>query len=77
MLPMLNAGFEKVSILRKLEILYLRDNRFSDSIIASLSVLPSLKTLDLQANWLSRSFPAQGTHAYTSNNLSLTKFTLF
>ncbi|CAI9267407.1 unnamed protein product [Lactuca saligna] len=52
-------GFEKVSILRKLEILYLRDNRFSDSIIASLSVLPSLKTLDLQANWISRSFPAQ------------------
>ncbi|KAI3684318.1 hypothetical protein L6452_33540 [Arctium lappa] len=52
-------GFERVSLLKKLEILNLRGNVFNESLITSLSALPLLKALDLSYNFLSGPFPAQ------------------
>ncbi|KAL7616490.1 hypothetical protein Lser_V15G01266 [Lactuca serriola] len=52
-------GFETGSILTKLKILNLGNNRFDESIITSLSILSSLTNLDLSYNQMSGSFPAQ------------------
>ena len=56
-----NTGFEEVSILKKLKVLNLGDNRVNESFLTSLIALPSLKELDLSGNRLYGSFPAQGT----------------
>ncbi|KAI7980944.1 Receptor-like protein 13 [Camellia lanceoleosa] len=45
-------GFEKLSILRKLETLNLENNEFNNSLLPSLSALTSLKTLNLAWNKL-------------------------
>ncbi|KAB5555969.1 hypothetical protein DKX38_006878 [Salix brachista] len=46
-----NQGFEVLSSkLTKLNVLYLSDNRFNDSIFSSLTGLSSLKSLDLSDN---------------------------
>ncbi|KAI3773430.1 hypothetical protein L1987_47959 [Smallanthus sonchifolius] len=50
---------ENAYTLRKLKILNLGRNQFNESIVTSLSALSSLKTLDLQRNSLSGSFPYQ------------------
>ncbi|KAK9266499.1 hypothetical protein L1049_021529 [Liquidambar formosana] len=54
-----NEGFERLSILRNLEILNLDHNLFNNSVLPSLSALTSLKTLSLAGNRLEGSFPAQ------------------
>ncbi|KAL4340836.1 hypothetical protein GQ457_08G000280 [Hibiscus cannabinus] len=47
-----DQGFEKFSSrLKKLEILDLSSNYFNDSILISISELPSLKSLNLRDNW--------------------------
>ncbi|XWS27571.1 hypothetical protein CRYUN_Cryun26dG0127500 [Craigia yunnanensis] len=56
-----NEGFEKLSSkLNKLENLYLSNNRFNDSILASLSELSSLKILNLADNQFTSSNPNYG-----------------
>ncbi|THF99561.1 hypothetical protein TEA_001573 [Camellia sinensis var. sinensis] len=49
------AGFERLSVLGKLELLRLDWNSFNNSILPSLGVLSSLKTLSLQGNLLNGS----------------------
>ncbi|KAK0571447.1 hypothetical protein LWI29_016037 [Acer saccharum] len=45
-------GFDKLSTLRNLEVLYLDDNSFNNSILSSLNTLSSLKNLSLSQNKL-------------------------
>ncbi|KAI3690140.1 hypothetical protein L2E82_48115 [Cichorium intybus] len=52
-------GSEKVSILRKLKTLNLRNNGFNESVITSLNTLSSLTNLDLSHNPMPGPFPAQ------------------
>ncbi|KAI3737559.1 hypothetical protein L2E82_27565 [Cichorium intybus] len=52
-------GSERVSILRKLKTLKLAANRFNESVITSLSTLPSLTNLDLSGNYFTGPFLAQ------------------
>ncbi|XP_052488943.1 probable inactive receptor kinase At5g53320 [Gossypium raimondii] len=53
-----NQGFERLSSkLDKLENLDLSDNHFNNSILASLSELSSLKSLNLAYNVFTRSNP--------------------
>ncbi|KAJ0794608.1 putative leucine-rich repeat-containing, plant-type, leucine-rich repeat domain superfamily [Helianthus annuus] len=56
-----NQGSERVSVLKKLKILDLEGNEFSESLIASLRHFPSLKALHFGHNSLHGSFPAQGS----------------
>lgn len=56
-----STGSETVSVLKKLKILDLSDNGFSESLIASLRPFSSLKALYLGFNNLYGSFPAQGS----------------
>ncbi|CAL5440156.1 unnamed protein product [Camellia sinensis] len=51
-------GFEKLSVLRKLETLNLEHNKFNNSLLPSLSALTSLKTLNLGGNKFEGLFPA-------------------
>ncbi|XP_022754173.1 receptor like protein 30-like [Durio zibethinus] len=56
-----NQGFERLSLkLDKLEILDLSVNQFNDSILASLSELSSLKSLNLAENTFTGSNPIEG-----------------
>ncbi|KAJ6863439.1 hypothetical protein NC652_040094 [Populus alba x Populus x berolinensis] len=48
----MHAGFERLSRLAKLEVLYLDDNNLNNSILSSLEELSSLKHLSLIHNWL-------------------------
>ncbi|KAG6619830.1 hypothetical protein I3842_Q078000 [Carya illinoinensis] len=48
-----NEGFERLAVLRRLEVLNLTSNRFGDSILPSLTQLSSLTTLALAYNHLS------------------------
>ncbi|KAG2696238.1 hypothetical protein I3760_07G048900 [Carya illinoinensis] len=48
-----NEGFERLAVLRRLEVLNLTSNRFGDSILPSLTQLSSLTTLALAYNYLS------------------------
>ncbi|KAL7239567.1 hypothetical protein ACSBR2_005461 [Camellia fascicularis] len=50
-----HSGFERLSVLGKLELLDLSDNAFNNDIVLSLSVLSSLKTLNLRFIHLHRS----------------------
>ncbi|GMP73981.1 hypothetical protein CsSME_00031531 [Camellia sinensis var. sinensis] len=50
-----HSGFERQSVLGKLELLILDQNSFNNSILPSLGVLSSLKTLSLSANSLNGS----------------------
>ncbi|KAJ9561329.1 hypothetical protein OSB04_006489 [Centaurea solstitialis] len=49
----------RLSGLKKLKSITLRNNYFNKSIISCLGALPSLKTLDLSSNYLEGSFPIQ------------------
>nr|AMM42872.1 LRR-RLK [Vernicia fordii] len=60
-------GFEKLSILKKLEVLNLGENDFDNSILPSLGVLTSLRTLNLESNRFEGSSPAK--ELATLNNL--------
>ncbi|KAK4591768.1 hypothetical protein RGQ29_016278 [Quercus rubra] len=50
-----NEGFERFSLLSKLEVLHLDDNNFNNSILQSLNGIASLKELDLSNNNLNGS----------------------
>ncbi|KAJ9567656.1 hypothetical protein OSB04_003622 [Centaurea solstitialis] len=54
-------SFDQVSLLKKLKVLNLRANRFNESFVASLSVVLTLKSLDLSGNYMlsETSFPAE------------------
>ena len=56
----LYIGSESLLRLNKLERLDLGSNLFNQNIIQSLRLLKSLKTLNLAANLLEGSFPAEG-----------------
>ncbi|KAL7162244.1 hypothetical protein ACSBR2_042677 [Camellia fascicularis] len=61
MTVLLFAGFERLSNLRKLEMLDLGFNRFDDNnIFHSLGALTSIKTLIISYNALGGYFPAHG-----------------
>ncbi|PPD76804.1 hypothetical protein GOBAR_DD26277 [Gossypium barbadense] len=66
-----NQGFERLSSkLDKLENLDLSDNHFNNSILASLSELSSLKSLNLTENVFTRSNPTNGIEMLSKlNNL--------
>ncbi|MBA0754627.1 hypothetical protein Gogos_005455 [Gossypium gossypioides] len=66
-----NQGFERLSSkLDKLENLDLSENHFNNSILASLSELSSLKSLNLAGNVLTRSNPTNGIEMLSKlNNL--------
>ncbi|KAL1096560.1 hypothetical protein V6Z11_D06G230600 [Gossypium hirsutum] len=66
-----NQGFERLpSKLDKLENLDLSDNHFNNSILASLSELSSLKSLNLTENVFTRSNPTNGIEMLSKlNNL--------
>ncbi|KAL1096555.1 hypothetical protein V6Z11_D06G230200 [Gossypium hirsutum] len=66
-----NQGFERLSSkLDKLENLNLSDNHFNNSILASLSELSSLKSLNLAYNVFTRSNPTNGIEMLSKlNNL--------
>ncbi|GMP73984.1 hypothetical protein CsSME_00031531 [Camellia sinensis var. sinensis] len=55
-----HSGFERQSVLGKLELLILDQNSFNNSILPSLGVLSSLKTLSLSANSLNGSIDIGG-----------------
>ncbi|KAJ6863438.1 hypothetical protein NC652_040094 [Populus alba x Populus x berolinensis] len=55
-----NEGFERLSRLAKLEVLYLDDNNLNNSILSSLEELSSLKHLSLIHNWLQGSINTKG-----------------
>ncbi|XP_028054571.1 receptor-like protein 14, partial [Camellia sinensis] len=59
-------GFEKLSVLRKLETLNLEHNKFNNSLLPSLSALTFLKTLNLGGNKFEGLFPAHEL-AYLGN----------
>jgi hypothetical protein len=54
------AGFESLSILENLETLDLIGNYFDRTIFESLTVVKSLKNLNLAMNRITGSFPTQG-----------------
>uniref|UniRef100_A0A199UBX3 Leucine-rich repeat-containing N-terminal plant-type domain-containing protein n=1 Tax=Manihot esculenta TaxID=3983 RepID=A0A199UBX3_MANES len=54
------TGCERLSKLKKLEVLDLARNRFNNNILSLLSALMSLKTLILRDNRMEGSFPMQG-----------------
>ncbi|KAL7212647.1 hypothetical protein ACSBR2_015347 [Camellia fascicularis] len=54
------AGFERLSVLGKFELLRLDWNSFNNSILPSLGVLSSLKTLSLRGNRLNGSIDIGG-----------------
>ncbi|THG02754.1 hypothetical protein TEA_009313 [Camellia sinensis var. sinensis] len=54
------AGFERLSVLGQLELLRLDWNSFNNSILPSLGVLSSLKTLSLHGNLLNGSIDIGG-----------------
>lgn len=58
------AGFERLSALKKLEILMLDSNCLNNSILPYLSTLTSLKNLSLSYNSLSGWFPPDGISYY-------------
>ncbi|KAJ9693349.1 hypothetical protein PVL29_012206 [Vitis rotundifolia] len=60
------AGFERLSALKKLEILMLDHNCLNNSILPYLSTLTSLKNLSLSYNSLSGWFPPDGISYYVS-----------
>ncbi|KAK8491154.1 hypothetical protein V6N11_037918 [Hibiscus sabdariffa] len=66
-----DQGFERFSSrLKKLEILDLSSNYFNDSILTSISELPSLKSLSLRDNWLTLLNPTNGIKMLSKlNNL--------
>ncbi|KAH1055125.1 hypothetical protein J1N35_033190 [Gossypium stocksii] len=66
-----NQGFERLSSkLDKLEILDLSENHFNDSILASLSEISSLKSLNLADNIFTGSNPTNGIEMLSKlNNL--------
>uniref|UniRef100_A0A7N2RF72 Uncharacterized protein n=1 Tax=Quercus lobata TaxID=97700 RepID=A0A7N2RF72_QUELO len=55
-----NEGFDKFSALSKLEVLHLDYNNFNNSVLSSLSRIPSLKELYLGSNNFNGSIPFQG-----------------
>uniref|UniRef100_A0A199UBB7 Leucine-rich repeat-containing N-terminal plant-type domain-containing protein n=1 Tax=Manihot esculenta TaxID=3983 RepID=A0A199UBB7_MANES len=55
-----DQGCERLSKLKKLEVLDLARNRFNNNILSLLSALMSLKTLILRDNRMEGSFPMQG-----------------
>nr|POE60298.1 putative inactive leucine-rich repeat receptor kinase xiao [Quercus suber] len=55
-----NEGFERFSVLSKLEVLHLDGNNFNNSILSSLSGIASLKELDLSSNNLNGSTHIKG-----------------
>ncbi|KAL7225542.1 hypothetical protein ACSBR1_020833 [Camellia fascicularis] len=57
-----NEGFERLSVLDKLEVLGLDTNSFNNSILSSLGVLSSLKTLSLSNNNLNGSIDIRELH---------------
>ncbi|CAL5440170.1 unnamed protein product [Camellia sinensis] len=59
-------GFEKLSVLRKLETLNLEHNEFNNNLLPSLSALTSLKTLNIAWNKLEGLLPAHEL-AYLGN----------
>ncbi|KAD4585453.1 hypothetical protein E3N88_23054 [Mikania micrantha] len=54
---------QTASTLRKLKVLNRGSNRFNESLLSSLSDLTSLKSLNLEGNLFSGSFPFQGIRA--------------
>ncbi|XP_073265928.1 cuscuta receptor 1-like isoform X2 [Populus alba] len=56
-----NEGFERLSGLDSLEILYLDENKFDNSILSSLGGLSSLTTLFLSGNQLKGAISVDGT----------------
>ena len=63
--------------LKKLERLDLGSNMLNRSIIQSLRLLKSLKTLSLHDNSLEGSFPAKGMHIYHNTYKVYKQFLLF
>ncbi|XP_020535229.1 receptor-like protein 9a isoform X2 [Jatropha curcas] len=55
-----HEGFERLSSLKKLQVLDLGSNYFNSSILSSVSSLVSLKTLVLRSNGMGGSFPSKG-----------------
>nr|POE80210.1 lrr receptor-like serine/threonine-protein kinase gso1 [Quercus suber] len=55
-----NEGFERFSMLHKLEMLNLANNGFNNNILSSVSGISSLKILDLSENKLNGSFHIPG-----------------
>ncbi|KAL8239825.1 hypothetical protein R6Q59_016392 [Mikania micrantha] len=58
-LQMQDSGSQETYKLSRLKSLNLADNYFNESLITALATFTSLKTLNLQHNSLSRSFPSQ------------------
>lgn len=59
-----NEGFETLSTLGNLEVLDLTDNHLNNSVLPSLSELPSLKYLYLARNWLGGSNHSDSNSPY-------------
>uniref|UniRef100_A0A199UB93 Uncharacterized protein n=1 Tax=Manihot esculenta TaxID=3983 RepID=A0A199UB93_MANES len=69
-----DQGCERLSKLKKLEVLDLTSNRFNNIILSSLGALISLKTLILSDNRMEGSFPIQGFERLEKLDISWNRF---
>uniref|UniRef100_A0A199UAX6 Leucine-rich repeat-containing N-terminal plant-type domain-containing protein n=1 Tax=Manihot esculenta TaxID=3983 RepID=A0A199UAX6_MANES len=69
-----NQGCERLSKLKKLEVLDLAWNKFNNIILPSFGALISLKTLILSCNRMEGSFPIQGFERLEKLDISGNKF---
>ncbi|KAG8643669.1 hypothetical protein MANES_11G059808v8 [Manihot esculenta] len=69
-----DQGCERLLKVKKLEVLDLTSNRFSNIILSSLGALISLKTLILSSNRMEGSFPIQGFQKLEELDISLNSF---